>query len=158
MSKGERRGCIRLKDAFVGYDNEDDITFTINTIDEKTFHLQAKNLAEREKWVSKIERTIHLHSSNEIRVMRANSKTFDGVNEFVQKKNMSYKISTSSYDDETSNESNHGFNMSDIQKFQIFNKIENNLNFDSSIVESDGYLQLLVEKLKVNVLILGEIK
>lgn len=41
MSKGERRGCIRLNKGavYVGYDNEDDITFTI-TVDEKTFHLQ----------------------------------------------------------------------------------------------------------------------
>lgn len=41
MSKGERRGCIRLNKGavYVGYDSEDDITFTI-TVDEKTFHLQ----------------------------------------------------------------------------------------------------------------------
>lgn len=46
MSKGERRGCIRLNKApaYVGYDNEDDITFTI-TVDDKTFHLQVQTKA-----------------------------------------------------------------------------------------------------------------
>jgi hypothetical protein len=62
MTKGERRGCIRLKGAHVGYDDEDDITFTIK-VDDKTFHLQARNLDEREKWVSKIEELIELHSN-----------------------------------------------------------------------------------------------
>ena len=61
-SKGERRGCIRLKEAFVGYDNEDDVTFTI-TVDDKTFHLQALNPEDREDWVSKIERAIRIHSN-----------------------------------------------------------------------------------------------
>jgi hypothetical protein len=62
MAKGDVRGCIRLKEAYVGYDNEDDITFTI-TVDDKTFHLQARNLYEREKWVNKIEKAIRLHSN-----------------------------------------------------------------------------------------------
>ena len=39
MQKGECRGCIQLSEAFVGYDNEDDITFTI-TVGDETFHLQ----------------------------------------------------------------------------------------------------------------------
>lgn len=63
MSKGERRGCIRLKDAFIGYDNEDDVTFSIKTDDDKTFHLQATNLEERKKWVVAIERSIRYHKS-----------------------------------------------------------------------------------------------
>lgn len=63
MQKKERRGCVHLSQAFVGYDDEDDITFTI-TVDDKTFHLQARNLDEREKWVSVIEKTIRQHSMN----------------------------------------------------------------------------------------------
>ncbi len=62
MQKKERRGCIQLSQAFVGYDDEDDITFTI-TVDDKTFHLQARNLDEREKWVTVIEKTIRQHST-----------------------------------------------------------------------------------------------
>ena len=60
--KGDCRGCIRLSEAHVGYDNEDDITFTI-TVDDKTFHLQARNLDEREKWVSRIEKAIRTHAT-----------------------------------------------------------------------------------------------
>lgn len=63
MSRGERRGCIRLRDAFIGYDNEDDITFSIKTADEKTFHLQANNLEERKKWVTAIEKSIRHHKN-----------------------------------------------------------------------------------------------
>lgn len=63
MSRGERRGCIRLGDAFIGYDNEDDITFSIKTADEKTFHLQATNLEERKKWVTAIEKSIRHHKN-----------------------------------------------------------------------------------------------
>lgn len=108
MNKGERRGCIRLKDsvAYVGYDNEDDITFTI-TVDEKTFHLQARNLNERQKWINKIDRTIRLHSS----VTAAAAAAASASNETF-----------------------------DLEKF------------DSSLVESDAYLQILIEQLKVCVL------
>ncbi len=51
------------KGAHVGIDNENDVTFTIK-VDDKAFHLQARNLDEREKWVSKIEESIELHTSS----------------------------------------------------------------------------------------------
>jgi hypothetical protein len=104
ISKGERRGCIRLKDgpAYVGYDSEDDITFTI-TVDDKTFHLQARNLSEREKWVNKIDRTIRMHANSSSQAAAA-AAVVDA---------------SSSLD-----------------------------KFDSSLVESDAYLQILIEQLK----------
>lgn len=37
--KGVRRGCVRLKDALIGIDDQEDNTFTI-TVDHKTFHFQ----------------------------------------------------------------------------------------------------------------------
>lgn len=37
--KGVRRGCVRLKDAVIGIDDQEDNTFTI-TVDHKTFHFQ----------------------------------------------------------------------------------------------------------------------
>jgi len=40
MMKGVRRGCVRLKDALIGIDDQEDNTFTI-TVDHKTFHFQA---------------------------------------------------------------------------------------------------------------------
>ncbi|RWS09873.1 oxysterol-binding protein-related protein 9-like isoform X2, partial [Dinothrombium tinctorium] len=39
MIKGDRRGCVRLKGAVIGIDDEDDSTFTI-TVDGKMFHFQ----------------------------------------------------------------------------------------------------------------------
>ncbi|XP_076052884.1 oxysterol-binding protein-related protein 9 isoform X2 [Oratosquilla oratoria] len=39
MVRGARRGCVRLKGAVVGIDDDDDSTFTI-TVDAKTFHFQ----------------------------------------------------------------------------------------------------------------------
>ena len=39
MRRGVRRGCVRLRGAVVGIDDEDDATFTV-TVDNKTFHFQ----------------------------------------------------------------------------------------------------------------------
>jgi len=41
MKRGARRGCVRLRDAIIGIDDEDDSTFTI-TVDQKVFHFQGK--------------------------------------------------------------------------------------------------------------------
>lgn len=58
--RGVRRGCVRLKNAIIGIDDEDDSTFTI-TVDHKTFHFQARDAGEREKWVQALEDTIFKH-------------------------------------------------------------------------------------------------
>ncbi|PVD23588.1 hypothetical protein C0Q70_16860 [Pomacea canaliculata] len=57
MMKGSRRGCVRLKGAIIGIDDEDDSTFTI-TVDQKTFHFQARDSEERERWIDALERAI----------------------------------------------------------------------------------------------------
>ncbi|XP_065167582.1 oxysterol-binding protein-related protein 9 [Atheta coriaria] len=62
MTRGVRRGCVRLKGAVIGIDDEDS-TFTI-TVDHKTFHFQAKNAVEREQWVKALEDTIYKHANN----------------------------------------------------------------------------------------------
>lgn len=61
MTRGVRRGCIRLKGAIVGIDDEDDTTFTV-TVDMKVFHLQARDAEEREKWIRGLEDTILRHA------------------------------------------------------------------------------------------------
>ena len=61
MTRGERRGCIRLKGAIVGIDDEDDTTFTV-TVDMKVFHVQAKDPEEREQWIRALEDTILRHA------------------------------------------------------------------------------------------------
>lgn len=62
MMKGVRRGCVRLKGAVIGIDDQDVNTFTI-TVDHKTFHFQAKDGEEREKWVRHLEDTILRHAN-----------------------------------------------------------------------------------------------
>ncbi|XP_035825242.1 oxysterol-binding protein-related protein 9 isoform X2 [Aplysia californica] len=57
MVKGSRRGCVRLKGAVIGIDDEDDSTFTI-TVDHKTFHFQARDEEERERWIEALESAI----------------------------------------------------------------------------------------------------
>jgi hypothetical protein len=154
MSKGERRGCIRLKDAFVGIDNEDDITFTI-TVDDKTFHLQARNLDEREKWVSKVEKTIILHSSsaaNNIQNTRKNSqiKLFSNIKTGSSSKSTTNNSHAATDSFLTGIESQRN----DMEMFNIcddldLNKLFDLKQFDSSLAESDAYLQLMIEQLKV---------
>ncbi|XP_068620059.1 oxysterol-binding protein-related protein 9 isoform X2 [Battus philenor] len=64
MTRGVRRGCVRLRAAVIGIDDEDDSTFTI-TVDHKTFHFQARDGAERERWVRALEETIARHGRRE---------------------------------------------------------------------------------------------
>lgn len=61
MIRGVRRGCVRLKGAIIGIDDEDNTTFTV-TVDGKTFHFQARNFDERERWVRCLEDTIVRHA------------------------------------------------------------------------------------------------
>ncbi|CAK8676002.1 unnamed protein product [Clavelina lepadiformis] len=65
MKKGARRGCVRLRDAIIGIDDEDDSTFTI-TVDHKVFHFQARDAEERKQWASALEDTILRHSHFQI--------------------------------------------------------------------------------------------
>ena len=44
MKRGSRRGCIRLKRAIIGIDDEDDCTFTIR-VDNRIFHFQGLDLS-----------------------------------------------------------------------------------------------------------------
>ncbi|XP_048717438.1 oxysterol-binding protein-related protein 9 isoform X6 [Caretta caretta] len=50
-----------LEGAVIGIDDEDDSTFTI-TVDQKTFHFQARDADEREKWIHALEETILRHT------------------------------------------------------------------------------------------------
>ncbi|KAH8864634.1 Oxysterol-binding protein-related protein 9 [Schistosoma japonicum] len=63
MMRGDRRGCVKLKNAQVGIDDEDDSTFTI-TVDHKTFHFQARDSDERQKWLDALQEARDLHTQN----------------------------------------------------------------------------------------------
>ncbi|CAK5066460.1 unnamed protein product [Meloidogyne enterolobii] len=58
MARGQQRGCIRLRGAALGIDEENDTLFTV-AVDGKTFHLQGKSKLERNSWVRALERVIH---------------------------------------------------------------------------------------------------
>uniref|UniRef100_A0A183BSL3 Oxysterol-binding protein n=1 Tax=Globodera pallida TaxID=36090 RepID=A0A183BSL3_GLOPA len=58
MARGQQRGCIRLRGAALGIDEENNAQFTI-AVDGKVFHLQGKSRAERDTWVRVLERVIH---------------------------------------------------------------------------------------------------
>ncbi|XP_026507529.1 oxysterol-binding protein-related protein 9 isoform X1 [Terrapene carolina triunguis] len=61
MMRGSRRGCVRLRGAVIGIDDEDDSTFTI-TVDQKTFHFQGELKDEQEAWVFLMEEAINRYS------------------------------------------------------------------------------------------------
>lgn len=63
MMRGDRRGCVKLRNAQVGIDDEDDSTFTI-TVDHKTFHFQARDSDERQKWLDALQEARDLHTQN----------------------------------------------------------------------------------------------
>lgn len=98
MRRGVRRGCVRLRGALVGIDDEDDSTFTI-TVDNKTFHFQAKDSEERERWIRGLEDTVLRHNQ----LKRRSGSTF---------------------------------------RKQVV-RME---DFDKKLVETDAYLQLLIDQ------------
>ncbi|XP_041358161.1 oxysterol-binding protein-related protein 9-like isoform X2 [Gigantopelta aegis] len=81
MMRGSRRGCVRLKGAIIGIDDEDDSTFTI-TVDLKTFHFQARDADEREQWIAALENTVYRHSQPGKKV---EPKTAASIEEFDHK-------------------------------------------------------------------------
>ncbi|KAI8117469.1 hypothetical protein FF38_13358 [Lucilia cuprina] len=89
MMKGVRRGCVRLKDAVIGIDDQEDNTFTI-TVDHKTFHFQAQHSEEREKWVRRLEDTIRRHA-NRSRMWESQSAFYlGGYNKDLTNKRANY--------------------------------------------------------------------
>ncbi|XP_050817623.1 oxysterol-binding protein-related protein 9 isoform X3 [Gopherus flavomarginatus] len=81
MMRGSRRGCVRLRGAVIGIDDEDDSTFTI-TVDQKTFHFQARDADEREKWIHALEETILRHT---LQLQGVDSRFVPSVQDFDKK-------------------------------------------------------------------------
>lgn len=84
MVRGDRRGCVKLKNAQMGINDEDDSTFTI-TVDSKILHFQgkshtyisilvllnwifsyiiARDAEERQKWLDALQEARDLHTEN----------------------------------------------------------------------------------------------
>lgn len=139
MMKGVRRGCVRLKGAVIGIDDQDVNTFTI-TVDHKTFHFQVMNLVwhflfrrrintfssqardadEREKWVRRLEDTI-LRYANRSRALWEQQYSGGG----------------------SAGSTSYGTPGSSTRR-------TNNLAlFDKKVTEADAYLQLMIEQTTV---------
>uniref|UniRef100_A0A3Q2G7F2 Oxysterol-binding protein n=1 Tax=Cyprinodon variegatus TaxID=28743 RepID=A0A3Q2G7F2_CYPVA len=67
--------------AVIGIDDEDDSTFTI-TVDQKTFHFQARDADEREKWIHALEGTILRHT---LQLREAETGLVPSVQDFDKK-------------------------------------------------------------------------
>ncbi|KAE8751996.1 hypothetical protein FOCC_FOCC001159 [Frankliniella occidentalis] len=123
MIRGVRRGCVRLKGAVIGIDDEDDSTFTI-TVDSKTFHFQARDADEREKWIRALEDTIlrHAHKASEclklLMLMHSFFKIFIFIIDFLQLRWDPSKPAPSVQD------------------------------FDKKLIEADAYLQILINQVE----------
>ncbi|CAG2100377.1 unnamed protein product [Medioppia subpectinata] len=89
MIKGDRRGCVRLKGAVIGIDDEDDSTFTI-TVDGKMFHFQvsstliANDAEERSRWVTALEDTILRHTHRR-RIKKSDQSQVPTLSDFERK-------------------------------------------------------------------------
>uniref|UniRef100_F7GLR0 Oxysterol-binding protein n=1 Tax=Callithrix jacchus TaxID=9483 RepID=F7GLR0_CALJA len=121
MMRGSRRGCVRLRGAVIGIDDEDDSTFTI-TVDQKTFHFQARDADEREKWIHALEETILRHT-----LQLQISTTLA----FFQSSGISPVLEFSKI---------IGLDSGFIPSVQ---------DFDKKLTEADAYLQILIEQLKL---------
>ncbi|CAF0803317.1 unnamed protein product [Didymodactylos carnosus] len=76
MVKGERRGVVLLKGANLGIDSEDDSTFTIRS-HGKTFHFQARDAEERQKWITSLEEGISLNTVYTDKLSVSSTSVFD---------------------------------------------------------------------------------
>ncbi|CAF0724890.1 unnamed protein product [Adineta steineri] len=76
MVKGDRRGVVLLRGAYLGIDSEDDSTFTIRS-HGKTFHFQARDAEERQKWISNLEEAISLNSVNTDKLSVSSTSLFE---------------------------------------------------------------------------------
>ncbi|CAF0904379.1 unnamed protein product [Adineta steineri] len=75
LVKNEQRGVILLKGAHIGIDTEDGSTFTIRT-DGNTFHFQARDTEERQKWIRNLEDAISFNTVNTEKFTLSNTTLF----------------------------------------------------------------------------------
>ncbi|KGL92949.1 Oxysterol-binding protein-related protein 9, partial [Charadrius vociferus] len=110
--------------AVIGIDDEDDSTFTI-TVDQKTFHFQARDADEREKWIHALEDTILRHT---LQLQASFTFTF----------NLLPRVKSS------------GVLNSALQgQSSAIGFVPSVHDFDKKLTEADAYLQILIDQLKL---------
>ncbi|PAA80401.1 hypothetical protein BOX15_Mlig023906g1 [Macrostomum lignano] len=139
MVRGERRGCVKLRGALIGIDDEDDSTFTITTQDRKVFHFQARDADQRQRWLDALEETLNLHFDHHL-PPRGGSRRHHHHNRSLQQQQQGQK--------QLRNQSQQ--QQSQLQKQRLELEQQQRLDavgsFDKRLAESDAYLQLLIEQ------------
>ncbi|KAI8419801.1 hypothetical protein MSG28_008452 [Choristoneura fumiferana] len=139
MTRGVRRGCVRLRAAVIGIDDEDDSTFTI-TVDHKTFHFQvglkyivtktlARDGSERERWVRALEDTILRHGRRErwSRSVPAPTARHGDLERRIAEADAYLQI------------------MIELVSLGLGNTIMRHGDLERRIAEADAYLQIMIE-------------
>ncbi|ETN66308.1 hypothetical protein AND_001901 [Anopheles darlingi] len=136
MMKGVRRGCVRLKGAIIGIDDQDVNTFTI-TVDHKTFHFQARDADEREKWVRRLEDTILRHANRSRALWDQQYNNGSGT---VSAQSGGPMVGSSTSAVSTGGGSTGGIGTPSVRR-------SNNLIlFDRKVTEADAFLQLMIDQ------------
>uniref|UniRef100_A0A8C7YMT5 Oxysterol binding protein-like 9 n=1 Tax=Oryzias sinensis TaxID=183150 RepID=A0A8C7YMT5_9TELE len=141
MMRGSRRGCVRLKGAVIGIDDEDDSTFTI-TVDQKTFHFQARDADEREKWIHALEGTILRHT---LQLQEAEAGFVPSVQDFDKKLS-----EADAYLQILIDQLKVGFDHKNIHCFKMQHHFKNLKETTCSMVESIKHCIVLLQIAKVS--------
>uniref|UniRef100_A0A4Y0BGQ9 Oxysterol-binding protein n=1 Tax=Anopheles funestus TaxID=62324 RepID=A0A4Y0BGQ9_ANOFN len=134
MMKGVRRGCVRLKGAIIGIDDQDVNTFTI-TVDHKTFHFQARDAEEREKWVRRLEDSILRHA-NRSRALWDQQYNNGSGSTSAQSSAMGF----------TSGGPGSGNGVGGGTPGSSIRRSNNLVLFDRKVTEADAFLQLMIDQ------------
>uniref|UniRef100_A0A182T1Z6 PH domain-containing protein n=1 Tax=Anopheles maculatus TaxID=74869 RepID=A0A182T1Z6_9DIPT len=138
MMKGVRRGCVRLKGAIIGIDDQDVNTFTI-TVDHKTFHFQARDAEEREKWVRRLEDSILRHA-NRSRALWDQQYNNGSGSTSAQSSAMGFTSGVGGPGSGGGSGAGGGTSGSSVRR-------SNNLVlFDRKVTEADAFLQLMIDQ------------
>nr|XP_027199702.1 oxysterol-binding protein-related protein 9-like [Dermatophagoides pteronyssinus] len=133
LVRGDRRGCIRLRDAILGIEDDDDTIFSI-TSDTEVFHCKAHSMKERDEWINSLSDIIELfQQQRRYRRFRYNNNNNKKQNQKHQRSNallMPIQQQQRSIDDIDDDEDDE----------KILNK------FNHYLIETDSYLQILIKQ------------
>uniref|UniRef100_A0A182Y0Y3 Uncharacterized protein n=1 Tax=Anopheles stephensi TaxID=30069 RepID=A0A182Y0Y3_ANOST len=147
MMKGVRRGCVRLKGAIIGIDDQDVNTFTI-TVDHKTFHFQARDAEEREKWVRRLEDSILRHA-NRSRALWDQQYNNGSGSTSAQSSAMGFTSGGGGGPAGSAGGSGVGGGGTPGSSVRRSNNL---VLFDRKVTEADAFLQLMIDQTTVSVL------
>ncbi|KAH7639940.1 oxysterol-binding protein-related protein 9-like protein [Dermatophagoides farinae] len=126
LVRGDRRGCIRLRDAIIGIEDDDDTIFSI-TSDTEVFHCKAHSMKERDEWINCLADIIQLFQRQRKRFRYKNKAESYALLLPTQQQQQQQQQQSSSIDNNDDNE-------------KILNQ------FNQRLIETDSYLQILIKQ------------